>query len=457
MRRDLELRQFASNSLVSFVRFVGVTAVGILTSIIVSRGLGVEGRGLYTIAALLPATIFGLSHLGLSYSIVYEIAHSQHEGRHAEIVQSGLTLSIWLGIFGILIGALIILLGGDSLFPDTPGALLLIALLSLPFTHLRTNLRAVSRGKQDFRADGTIEFLFSLFSMILLLVVIFLLNGDVYSAMLATVTASAVSFLVAVRFLRQRLSPSMLMFTLRLRPDRIRHMLAYSFKIFAASIAGFLLLRVDVFLLNIFGNGVVAVGIYSVAVVLAQRIWNITTSIIQVTFPRIASWEGDEDRRTQFTTLVTRHTLWFSLLMAIPLGLVGERLIVLLYGEEFRPAGIALVAILPGIVLFTLAQVLGTDLAGRGKPGLGSVQAVISLAINLIANIILIPRYDFVGAALASTIAYSYHGLVMAFIFCRLHHQSWTALIVPNADDIRRFRQALSWARRKLNAGLTKS
>ena len=86
--------------------------------------------------------------------------------------------------------------------------------------------------------------------------------------------------------------------------------------------------------------------------------------------------------------------------------LFSHLLIRILYTAVYLPAAEALIALLPGIVAMAIPKMLAADLSGRGKPHYAMVAGIISFALNFLLNILLIPIYGIVGAAIASSVSY---------------------------------------------------
>ena len=95
-----------------------------------------------------------------------------------------------------------------------------------------------------------------------------------------------------------------------------------------------------------------------------------------------------------------------------------------------------MVILVPGIVMLTLSRVCEIYLKGMGRPGVVSAIAVLSFAVNLGANLILIPRLGINGAALASTLSYSLGTCLVLFIFLRDSNFSLFEVVVPRWDDV---------------------
>ena len=126
----------------------------------------------------------------------------------------------------------------------------------------------------------------------------------------------------------------------------------------------------------------------------------------------------------------------------------------MLYSEAFCPAVEALQALLVGIVALSAGRVLSNDLAGRGRPILNAYGGMATVAVNIVLNIIWIPRFGIVGAAWASTVSYFVSFLLALVFYCRLSGNRWQLAIIPQQGDWALYCRtvvALSqWARGKL-------
>jgi len=97
-----------------------------------------------------------------------------------------------------------------------------------------------------------------------------------------------------------------------------------------------------------------------------------------------------------------------------------------------------LLVILPGIVGLSVAKVLTSYLSGIERLAPVTLAAVAALAINLVANLVLIPAQGIVGAAAASLISYTAYGALMVAASSRASGSPWSAFVVPRAADVRR-------------------
>jgi O-antigen/teichoic acid export membrane protein len=147
------------------------------------------------------------------------------------------------------------------------------------------------------------------------------------------------------------------------------------------------------------------VGIYSISVGLAELLWHFPNAVSFIIFPKAASTKPEV--MNIFTPRVFRITLGFTALGAVGLVLLGKPVISFIYSSTFLPAYVPMVALLPGVVLLGGAKVLTNEIAGRGYPHYNSINAGLALILTVILDLILIPRYGVLGAALASSISYA--------------------------------------------------
>ena len=103
--------------------------------------------------------------------------------------------------------------------------------------------------------------------------------------------------------------------------------------------------------------------------------------------------------------------------------------------------------ILPGTVALSLGKLASADLAARGKPEYSSVFALMSLAVTVLLDFLLIPRMGIRGAALASSIAYLVDSILLTAKLRAILGVRWSALVIPTRADFVLYRGL--WSRYK--------
>jgi len=71
---------------------------------------------------------------------------------------------------------------------------------------------------------------------------------------------------------------------------------------------------------------------------------------------------------------------------------------------------------------------------------LNNYAGLVTVATNVILNILWIPRYGIAGAAWASMCSYNTGSILQLFLYTRLSGNSWTKILLPQRGDL-----ALYW------------
>ena len=81
-----------------------------------------------------------------------------------------------------------------------------------------------------------------------------------------------------------------------------------------------------------------AIGIYSVAVVMAQFLWYLSNALNTVLFPFLSSNRNKQTENIQFTIELTKIILALNLILITLLVLFGKFLIFIFYLQDFISA-----------------------------------------------------------------------------------------------------------------------
>ena len=182
-----------------------------------------------------------------------------------------------------------------------------------------------------------------------------------------------------------------------------------------------------------------SVGLYEVAVLLAEMIWYIPNSISQILLAKISSTSKSE--ADKFTPLVSRHTFYLTLVASVLLLIVSEPLILLLFTPRFASSILVFRLLLPGIIALSIWKILINDLTGRGYPEYRTYTTGISVIVTVILDLILIPKYGIAGAAVATSIAYGIAFVMALFWFIKISGTEIRDLFLLRIEDIRYYGQ----------------
>lgn len=419
----------------SLVQLVFGMAAGILSA----QLLGPEGKGIAVTAFLVPAFVCSLGSLSLGEASTYYLGQGVAAGR---VVGSTILEALGLGLCYALIAGLLLLGPLRQVVHAVPAPLVLLGLATIPLMLLKNFGDSLLTGQKRVNAfvignlsnhvlRGTLLFLF-----------LFVWKLGVLGAVLAE--------LLTWLFLGGFYLRSMIRdVPVEWRIDRsyLRDQFRYGSQTHVGNIAQRLNLQLDMMLLSTFA-GATAVGLYSVAVTLAQVLWYIPDSIGRLLFPRVASSSRAEANRV--TPLACRNTVLLTLVGAGVVVAVGPLLIPIVYGPGFAASVRPLLILLPGIVALSVSKILSKYLSGIGRPFSNSISSLVALAVNAPLLYLLIPALGVEGAALASAVAYGVHALVCLVFFLRESRVSPLATLIPTPADWPLYRQGLEQLWRKI-------
>jgi O-antigen/teichoic acid export membrane protein len=193
----------------------------------------------------------------------------------------------------------------------------------------------------------------------------------------------------------------------------------YGFKTQFESVNSYINQRVDQLLLSLF----VApreLGLYVVAVTLSLAVGFFPQAMGIVTLAAGSNLPPSEAR--QAISLSFRLSLMWLLLLCTGIFVVAPQLIVFFFGPKFAGSVLACRILLPGTAFLGLRQVLYEGARALGKPAVPSYAEGLGTIVTISALYLLLPRYGFVGAAIASTLAYG-TSFVFVLLFCEYRLQ----------------------------------
>jgi O-antigen/teichoic acid export membrane protein len=179
-------------------------------------------------------------------------------------------------------------------------------------------------------------------------------------------------------------------------------------------------------------------GLYSVAVAWAEALWFLPTALATVQRPRLVRADR-RDAARQAAAVFRAVTLVTAALAAVMVAL-APFLCVVVFGEEFRGSIDDLRVLVAGAFGMVALKLFGNALVAQNRPGLQSLAIGAGFLFTLVLDIVLIPPYGGLGAALASTVAYAAAGVVVGAIFVRAL-EGRPSDLVPRPADAARFVQ----------------
>lgn len=196
------------------------------------------------------------------------------------------------------------------------------------------------------------------------------------------------------------------------RPDRAlgTRIVRFGLRSQVGGVVSLLNLRLDVVILGAFASPV-TVGVYVVASKYAELLRLPAVALTWVAYPTVArQGAGSFARRAGRSVSVL---LPIGVVTAAVLALSAFPLLPLVYGHQFSEATWPAAWIALGLVAEPAAGLASAYLMGTGRPGTNSLILGVGLAITIVLDLLLIPTYGALGAAVASAVAYLTTDLVL--------------------------------------------
>ncbi|ELZ75720.1 membrane protein [Haloferax gibbonsii ATCC 33959] len=151
------------------------------------------------------------------------------------------------------------------------------------------------------------------------------------------------------------------------------------------------------------------VGYYKSALVISQFLWVIPRSIQSMLVQSVSDLWADEriDQINEIASRVTRYGMLVIVLLSLGLAALAKDFVPLYLGSGSMPVVTPLLILLPGTIGFAVVRpILAISHAKADmKPLIAATGA--AAVLNIILNVVLIPRHGILGAAVATTIGYS--------------------------------------------------
>ncbi|HEX6655541.1 MAG TPA: polysaccharide biosynthesis C-terminal domain-containing protein [Candidatus Limnocylindria bacterium] len=396
-----------------------------------ARLLGPAGRGQYSLLLLLPSTLFALGQLGLPSALTFFAGGGRSVASLTTAAAgAGATLAL------VLVVASLVALPAlqPVFFASAPLRLLQVATLALPIQLATSFFGSILWGRQLVRPYIRVLAGQSLGWLLAVIVLVGVAGFDVAGALAAYLLVTGLAAAAVVVLVLRERARTVADRESAPAPVRIGALLGYGLRLYPAGVTTFLSYRADLFLLSALRGDAAAIGLYALAVSLAEITFQVPDSVATLFYPRVAGSEREEADRlapsiARFTLLVTV----LATLLLIPLAWLAVRVVLPGFDGSLLP----FLLLLPGTVALGLSKVLSGYISGLGRPEPVGLIAMAALGVNLVVNLLLIPPLGIIGAALASMISYSSHALMTIGLASRLSGARPLAFVTPGREELR--------------------
>lgn len=402
-----------------------IFALGV--QVLIANKLGAAAKGELQIVMFLFTVVALIVGMGFERSIIYFLSQNKYSPK-----------TIWDNACSFLVGSLV--LGFIVLLPllkiiqpllgQVRPELLLIIFIIVPVDRFFSFQLGVFNGLKQIRRGNIYSFVRSLiFAGLIGLFLTWIMptsEGVLYAHFLAYLFA----IITVIIFWRKDIGLSL---AFAFDKKIIKEFFKFGSKGQIGNITNLIATRLDLIILNYY-MGKAAAGVYSVAINFSELILFLPFIFAYVIFPHTS--RRNEKQGWELTCQVTRISLFGTLIVALITAVFAPVVIKLIFTAEFWTAYKPLCILLPGMVLFSAFRIMASGISGLGYPFIYSICTIVTVLVSLSFNLWLIPKYQDLGAAMASSIAFSVAFLTLILIVKFKFKKSLKSFLLITKDDI---------------------
>lgn len=390
-------------------------AVNLAVGVYVARYLGPENYGAISYAISFVGLFMAFVLLGLPRLLVREIV-SNPEQEGALLGTASIIITVGALIALILLAAIVPLLD----ISRTERWMILIIGAGLVFQStnvIEYHFQATMQARRTFEAHSLQLILSTILKFALIL-------GDaqlIWFAAAAAIDSLFMAGALTLLYRTTRTTPRSWCFSKTTATTLIQG----AWPLILSTVAVTLYMKVDQIMIRSMLD-TEAVGQYAASVRLSEAWYFIPVAITQSVFPTIIS-SRLADTNTYRSKLQSLFNLmaWLSIIVAIPVSLLSESIVDLLFGSAFAAAAPVLTIHIWAAVFVFINNALQQWYIAEGLERLAALRTTVGLLLNILLNLLLIPAYGLVGAAWATLASRALVGFLINFMFSSTRPIFW--------------------------------
>lgn len=402
-----------------------IIAFGLATSIITARILGPEKNGIISALLVFPSIFLSFGSLGIRQSTTYLLG----QGVHSEDKIKTAITQIWVLTSIVSLIACFLLIKFLSVSSNS-NLYIFLAILPIPFVLFNTYNSGIFLGKNNIKEFNKINWIPTVVIFLLTVLFLVLFNLDIEGYLLALI-AGPISISIVLLFKNKFINSFSFIFNWSIIKSLLGLGMIYALALLVINLN----YKFDIIMLERMSNPY-ETGIYSKGANITEFLWQIPMLLSTIVFARSATAKNGKEFSLKVTQLL-RVAFVFIGFGSLVLWLLSDVIILNLFGMAFFDSITVLNYLLPGVILLTVYKVLNMDLAGKGKPWISMYAMVPALVVNVVMNYYIIPIYGASGAALSSSISYTFAAILFIFVYAKTVKLSMREILIFSREDFK--------------------
>lgn len=410
---------FAQNIFRTLLSKLGSALISLFVLIISSRILGPENMGAISLI-ILGITIIQLVTGLLGGSNLVYMASRHHP--LALLIPSYLLSVIGSLAVSLLLVAFDVLPHGSAFVSYGQLTFVLGVLISWTLANFNIIL-----GKEMVKAHNLLSFFQSLVHLSVLLVLFYGVEQRTLNAYLEAYFMSLLlTFILSLFFIPYAVSS--------FKPSEVYPAVKQTFRYgFMVQLSSLLQLGNYRYVYLVMKNNLSSLGVFAVAMQVAESLWIIARSISMVQFARISNTDKPEVHILKTVFLVklsfVATVLGLLFFFVLPTDFFG-----MLFGKDFSGLKPLLLILSPGILAVAMTSILSAHFSGSGKIYINTIGSFAGLVAAVLLATPLITELKLEGAALVNVCAYTVAFLWALIVFIIWHKVSFFRFFPAKED-----------------------
>lgn len=396
---------FSQNTLFLLIAYIFQKVLVFFYFIFLARYLGPTDFGVYSFVFSFLGMFSVFLDLGFGTVLIREI--SKNKEKTKEYVETSLGFKIILSaVVSLVIIVVINLLGYQSATRN----LVYLSILWIVFESLAGTIFAALRGWQNLRYEAVGSILNKgAYVFIGLLFVLLKLPLIAFSVPLVV---GGLLYFIYPLFVTKKF------FKLGIAFDKkiIRDFFKVSVSLIFGSIFATIFTAINIVLISYLSSDFSA-GIFSAAFRIPMAILFLPSALGASIFPVFSSLVQKDRKRLMF---IFEKSMFYMIFLSLPIifaGFVlGDKIISLMYGKEFIASTIPFNIIMAALLFLFLDFLFSSLLTALDKQKQNAVLRAIGLAVNIILCFILIPKFSYIGGAIAFTVGFATFSIIQLIL-----------------------------------------
>lgn len=388
----------AKNTTYLTLAYVGQKILSFVYFVLVARFIGVEDLGKYTFALSFTTMFAVFVDLGLTNALIREVAKVWD--RVSKYISSIIGVKVFFSVVVYIIVVMAVNLMG---YPPITKTLVYLSGLIMVLDSFTLSFWGVFRGSQNLKYEA-IGVIINQILIISIGLAVLLCHLPLPYLMLPFICASTFNVIFSLTMIRKKLGIKVFV---QLDKKILKFLFKISIPFALIAIFSRIYGYIDQVMLSYLA-GDAYLGWYSTAMKIPFALQFIPSAFAAAVFPAFSYYFVHDKSKLKKSF---DKTMLILTVLAVPLSLgifsIAKEAVLLVFGSEYLNSILPLQILVFSLIFVFLNFPLGALLNGANKLVANTVLVGCTMVLNIVLNLILIPQYTYVGAAMSFVICHA--------------------------------------------------